>query len=140
MRIDSTLKRARGLAHSKAGIFNWFACSMAACGLAFAAYWVWAPASSAMDEPDRPRLKVSQSERGEQLDDSFAARRDLIEQYCVDCHDSEEKTAGLDLGSINLEQVSRHLEVWENVVRKLRTCHHNYCRSLGKSFVMLYQF
>jgi hypothetical protein len=43
----------------------------------------------------------------------------LVSQYCADCHDSEMKKGGLDLDSIRLEEVTKHAEVWEKVVRKL---------------------
>jgi hypothetical protein len=44
----------------------------------------------------------------------------VVNKYCVSCHDSEVKKGGLDLDSIRLEDVTRHPEVWEGVIRKLR--------------------
>jgi uncharacterized protein DUF1592/uncharacterized protein DUF1588/uncharacterized protein DUF1585/uncharacterized protein DUF1595/uncharacterized protein DUF1587/cbb3-type cytochrome c oxidase subunit III len=44
----------------------------------------------------------------------------VVDQYCADCHDSEMKKGGLDLDSIRLEDVTKHPDVWEKVVRKLR--------------------
>jgi len=44
----------------------------------------------------------------------------LVNQYCADCHDSEMKKGGLDLDSISDEDVTRHPDAWERVVRKLR--------------------
>ena len=46
--------------------------------------------------------------------------RALVSQFCVDCHNREEKTAGLDLDAISKVDVSRQTDVWEQVVRKLR--------------------
>ncbi|HUE70957.1 MAG TPA: DUF1592 domain-containing protein [Pirellulaceae bacterium] len=46
--------------------------------------------------------------------------RKLVEQFCLDCHSAEEKKAGLALDAISREEVSRHTEAWEKVVRKLR--------------------
>jgi hypothetical protein len=43
----------------------------------------------------------------------------LVEDYCVSCHDEEEKKGGLSLEIVSAE-VSQHQEVWEQVVRKLR--------------------
>jgi mono/diheme cytochrome c family protein len=43
----------------------------------------------------------------------------LVEDYCVTCHDEEEKKGGLSLHLVSAD-VSRHQEVWEKVVRKLR--------------------
>lgn len=45
----------------------------------------------------------------------------LVIEYCADCHDNEVKKGDLDLVSIRSDEVARHPEVWENVVRKLRT-------------------
>ena len=52
---------------------------------------------------------------------SASSSRQLINRYCVTCHNERLETAGLDLGSLDLVQVSDHAEVWEKVVRKLRT-------------------
>jgi mono/diheme cytochrome c family protein len=45
----------------------------------------------------------------------------LVRQYCADCHDSDIQKGGLDLDSIREDELGRHAEVWENVIRKLRT-------------------
>src|ERR1051325_532323 len=45
----------------------------------------------------------------------------FVEQHCADCHDRATKKGELDLQSISSEEVTRHLETWEKVVRKLRT-------------------
>lgn len=48
----------------------------------------------------------------------------LIENYCADCHNADEKTAGLDLDSLDVnvahKQHAWDTEVWEKVVRRLR--------------------
>jgi hypothetical protein len=46
--------------------------------------------------------------------------RALVSQFCADCHNSEEKKPGLDLDTISKADVSRHTDVWEKAVRKLR--------------------
>jgi mono/diheme cytochrome c family protein len=43
----------------------------------------------------------------------------LVEDYCVTCHDDEEKKGGLSLERASAD-VSQQQEVWEKVVRKLR--------------------
>ena len=45
----------------------------------------------------------------------------MIEQYCVTCHNARLKTAGLVLDPAELSRVSTKPEVWEKVVRKLRS-------------------
>ena len=43
----------------------------------------------------------------------------FVDQYCIECHNGEAKKGGLDLDAIGAEDVGRHPEVWEKVVRKL---------------------
>ena len=43
----------------------------------------------------------------------------LVEEYCVTCHDQEEKKGGLALDLISAD-VAEHQDEWEKVVRKLR--------------------
>ncbi len=43
----------------------------------------------------------------------------FVEDYCVTCHDEEEKKGGLSLEMVSTD-VPQHQEVWEKVVRKLR--------------------
>ncbi|HJZ76628.1 MAG TPA: DUF1592 domain-containing protein [Vicinamibacterales bacterium] len=47
--------------------------------------------------------------------------RAVFDKYCVTCHNTRIKTAGLALDALDVEQVGAHAEVWEKVVRKLRT-------------------
>jgi hypothetical protein len=47
--------------------------------------------------------------------------RDLVEQYCLDCHDNSSKKADLSLEAIMGGDLSAHAVVWEKVVKKLRT-------------------
>ena len=47
--------------------------------------------------------------------------RVVLDKYCVTCHNTKLKTAGLSLDNLELNQVGSHSEVWEKVVRKLRT-------------------
>src|SRR5581483_1031302 len=46
--------------------------------------------------------------------------RAVVGQFCVGCHDSGAPKGGLDLESILDDDVGRHPQVWEKVVRKLR--------------------
>jgi len=50
-----------------------------------------------------------------------ARQRALVDQYCVDCHDQQQQTAGLSLDELDLTKISEGAESWEKVVRKLRT-------------------
>ena len=44
----------------------------------------------------------------------------LVSKYCVDCHDSEVKKAGLDIERVMQDDLGQHSREWEAVVRKLR--------------------
>jgi Protein of unknown function (DUF1592)/Protein of unknown function (DUF1588)/Protein of unknown function (DUF1587)/Protein of unknown function (DUF1585)/Protein of unknown function (DUF1595)/Planctomycete cytochrome C len=47
--------------------------------------------------------------------------RALLNQYCVTCHNQRLKTAGLSLDTTDLANVPAHAEIWEKVIRKLRS-------------------
>src|SRR5262245_41347161 len=47
--------------------------------------------------------------------------RAVLDQYCSACHNRRAKTAGLALDTLDLANVGEHSEVWEKVVRKVRT-------------------
>ncbi len=49
-----------------------------------------------------------------------APERDLLDRYCVACHNERLRTAGLLLDRLDIEQVAANAEVLEKVVRKLR--------------------
>jgi hypothetical protein len=46
--------------------------------------------------------------------------RALVTRYCISCHNDRLKSGGLALEAATAQDVSRHPEVWEKVVRKLR--------------------
>ena len=44
----------------------------------------------------------------------------IIDQYCVVCHNSTLKTGGLELDKYDISNIEEHPDVWERVLRKLR--------------------
>ena len=44
----------------------------------------------------------------------------VVTQYCVSCHDAEVKKGGLDLEAISHDDITKHSDNWEQVIRKLR--------------------
>ena len=50
-----------------------------------------------------------------------AAERALLNQYCVTCHNSRVKAGELVLESLDPPHPAQKPQVWEQVVRKLRT-------------------
>ncbi len=49
-----------------------------------------------------------------------ALYRELVNRYCVTCHNQKLKTGGLMLDRMDLDHVSDSAETWEKVIRKLR--------------------
>ena len=50
-----------------------------------------------------------------------AAPRAVLDKYCVTCHNEKLKTAGLALDALDVTQPTAHAELWERVIRRLRT-------------------
>jgi hypothetical protein len=45
----------------------------------------------------------------------------LLNQYCVVCHNQRLKIAGLSLDTIDLANMPAQADIWERVIRKLRS-------------------
>src|SRR4051794_7395399 len=45
----------------------------------------------------------------------------LVDKHCVSCHNDKSKTAGLSLQSLSIAAVPDHADVWEKVLRKIKT-------------------
>jgi mono/diheme cytochrome c family protein len=54
---------------------------------------------------------------------SLAGARDrgFTERYCVGCHGDWAKTAGLSLQNLSLKDIPQHGQIWEKVLRKVRS-------------------
>jgi cytochrome c5 len=50
-----------------------------------------------------------------------STHRAMLNRYCVTCHNERLRTAELTLDKMDVERVSEGAEVWEKVLRKLRT-------------------
>jgi len=46
--------------------------------------------------------------------------REIVDQYCVTCHNQRLKTGGLTLDTLDLSNVPKDAVTWEKVIRKLR--------------------
>ena len=60
------------------------------------------------------------AEAGEQPGPSGGWQRELLDRYCVTCHNGRMRTAGLALDEHDVAAVAAAPAVWETVVRKLR--------------------
>src|SRR5262245_55876292 len=50
-----------------------------------------------------------------------SSQRQFLDRYCGTCHNGRLKTAGLSLDAVDISKPDVHPELWEKVVRKLRT-------------------
>src|SRR5262249_47304900 len=50
-----------------------------------------------------------------------SSQRALLNRYCVTCHNEKLKTAALMLDKADVDKPARDAEIWEKVIRKLRT-------------------
>ena len=57
---------------------------------------------------------------GETFGAEPAALPAVVGTFCVSCHDAEAAKGGLNLASVASEDIGRHPQVWEKVVRRLR--------------------
>jgi mono/diheme cytochrome c family protein len=84
----------------------WCACTVGARYVAARAVQTAAPAATAASAVPR---------------NSSNSTSEILEQYCVTCHNGRLKTAGLQLDSLDVTHVADHAQEWEKVVSKLRT-------------------
>jgi mono/diheme cytochrome c family protein len=77
---------------------------------AAASLWVLAAGFNVLNAavPDPPQPDVTR-------------HKESIEKYCVTCHNERLKTGGLVLAGLDLSKASANADIWEKVVRKLRT-------------------
>ena len=63
----------------------------------------------------------AQSSRAASSGRDLSGHKDVLQQYCIGCHNARIKTADLALDAVDLADAGAHPEIWEKVVRKLRT-------------------
>ncbi|SIO66161.1 Planctomycete cytochrome C [Singulisphaera sp. GP187] len=83
------------------------------------ASWVYCGTLMLLAASGFPTVCEAQSPTDRPTPPDPAVVSQFVEQYCVDCHNSEAKTAGLDLDALNPDDLNAHSQVWEQVVRKL---------------------
>jgi hypothetical protein len=47
----------------------------------------------------------------------------VVKQYCLGCHNAKTKAGNLALDTIAVDDIDRHAEIWEKVVRRMRARH-----------------
>src|SRR4051812_31903998 len=80
--------------------------------------------SSHLEADDRaaqtsaPALQASHSALPAAM--NAAAQRELVQKYCLTCHNERAKTGGLVLEGVDPSDTTAHADVWEKVIRKVR--------------------
>lgn len=54
------------------------------------------------------------------IEDDPAFRKATLDKYCISCHSTRTKTAGLVLQDIDVQDIAANPQLWEKVVRKMR--------------------
>ena len=68
----------------------------------------------------RPQLAAAQDTTAV-VTASLSSTREMLDRYCVRCHNERTRTAGLAFDTSDLESVSVDAETWERVLVKLRS-------------------
>jgi hypothetical protein len=94
--------------------------------VACAATWIlaagWATLQAAAQVPASAATAAADSARaGASALAVVDQSRQAIDQYCVSCHNQRTKVSGLALDTIDAADPAAHAQIWEQVVRKLRT-------------------
>jgi hypothetical protein len=76
--------------------------------------------SGALTLRAQPRPRSSSLPYSRTPSKSAAPHLALVDEYCLSCHDQDHKKGSLALDTVAEEDVAKHPEVWEKVVRKLR--------------------
>jgi mono/diheme cytochrome c family protein len=83
---------------------------------------VHAVSSALLIAPSPPlSASLAASAQSSSTSDPADAQRALVKRYCVTCHNQRLKTAGLALDQVDVARVGDTAEVWEKVVRKVRS-------------------
>jgi len=66
-------------------------------------------------------ISAQQSNAAAPATAAAASQRQLLDRYCVSCHNDKLKTGGLSLAKVDLSNPGTQSELWEKVLRKLHT-------------------
>ena len=92
----------------------------ALCALAIVCLWP-AARPQAGPPPAGPRPAKPQSAAAEVAPSAAPAYRAVLDRYCVDCHNTQLRTANLALDTVTLDPIAADADVWEKVLQKLET-------------------
>jgi mono/diheme cytochrome c family protein len=67
-----------------------------------------------------PRPQATPAAQSTQSLPDAAAQRKMLDQYCVGCHNEDDRVANLFLDKLDIAHLSDHAEIGEKIIRKLR--------------------
>ena len=67
-----------------------------------------------------PRPQATPAAQSAQSLPDAAAQRKMLDQYCVGCHNEDDRVANLFLDKLDIAHLADHAELGEKIVRKLR--------------------
>src|SRR5262245_15451355 len=85
---------------------------LALCACVAFAFWDTVDAKGPRDETGSHHTLL--------VDPTASEYREVLDTYCVTCHNQRLQTGGVSLQSADLSRVAEDSELWEKVVRKLR--------------------
>ncbi|MCE2515344.1 MAG: DUF1587 domain-containing protein, partial [Acidobacteria bacterium] len=105
------------------------AAGLAASAHAAPARWAASPLQTAGEPPVAEQQDSTNAQLPRGTEPAAAASaapfeappREVLQRYCFACHNARTRTAGLALDTFDMARAGDHPEVWEAVVRKLRT-------------------
>jgi hypothetical protein len=87
--------------------------------LSFAALSLWLGSVAwSVPEAVSPRAALPQAPAPGAA--AAASEREVVDRYCVSCHNDRLKTSGLSLEKLDISKADSAPDVWENVARKLQ--------------------
>ncbi len=94
---------------------------LAAAGVwIFTAGWALPGSSSVQAQAPAARQPTAPAARAASPTAPLTEPRAILDRYCVTCHNSRLKTAGLTLDAIDPNDVAKNAETWEKVIRKVK--------------------
>jgi mono/diheme cytochrome c family protein len=98
--------------------WNWIA---GACAVAVASAFASASAQSSPASARSPQIATAGQASSASQTDAVTANQATVQKYCVSCHNDKVKSGGLTLSTLDMARVAGNADVWEHVIRKVRT-------------------
>jgi cytochrome c5/uncharacterized membrane protein YgcG len=88
--------------------------------IAIAIVFVLVSPGSATQRTVAPATGSASAPGSAQAPTTAAARRALLDQYCGNCHNADDKVAGIAFDTMDLTRLAKDGDVWEKAIKKLK--------------------